>query len=161
MKNSAKKLGTTDFNLKRINETLNEKYPTAALVRSYMYGEDVAKEWSASDTEDDPSKIGTGAVKFDKGKPAVFRGLISYFPRALWSVAEISTFGAQKYAWNGWENVSEGFERYKDAQFRHALLEAMGETNDSDSELLHLAHEAWGALATLELYLREKNNNAG
>ena len=34
----------------------------------------------------------------------------------------------------------------------------MGETDDPDSELLHLAHEAWGAVATLELYLRERDN---
>lgn len=109
-------------------------------------------------TEDDPSKIGTGAIKYDGGKPAVFRGLIQYFPRALWGVAEVSTFGAKKYAWNGWADVAEGYERYQDAKFRHALLEAMGEENDSDSQLLHLKHEAWGALAALELYLRKKEN---
>lgn len=111
-------------------------------------------------TNDDPSKIGSGAIKYDAGKPAVFRGVISYFPRALWQVAEISTFGASKYAWDGWSDVSEGFERYKDAQFRHALKQAMGEQEDQDSHLMHLAHEAWGALATLELYLREREANA-
>lgn len=110
-------------------------------------------------TYDDPRKIGSGAIKYDAGKPAIYRGLISYFPRALWQVAEISTFGAKKYAWAGWADVDEGFERYKDAQFRHALKRAMGEEKDADSDLLHLAHEAWGALATLELYLREKEGN--
>lgn len=106
-------------------------------------------------TNDDPTLIGTGAIKYDAGKPAVWQGLINYFPRALWKVSEISTFGAQKYAWNGWEDVQNGFNRYRDAQFRHALKEAMGETIDPDSQLEHLAHEAWGALASLELYLRE------
>jgi hypothetical protein len=106
-------------------------------------------------TTDDPSLIGTGAVKYDAGKPSVWRGVINYFPRALWAVAEISTFGAKKYAWNGWEGVDEGYERYKDAQFRHALKDAMGETNDPDSKLEHLAHEAWGALAALELHIRK------
>lgn len=52
-------------------------------------------------TNDDPSKIGTGAIKYDAGKPCVYRGLIQYFPRAGKAVAEISTFGANKYAWNG------------------------------------------------------------
>lgn len=107
-------------------------------------------------TEDDPSKIGTGAVKYDGGKPCVWRGVINYFPRALWGVAEISTFGAQKYAWSGWEDVKDGYERYRDAQFRHALKDAMGEGVDPDSKLLHLKHEAWGALAALELALREQ-----
>jgi hypothetical protein len=40
--------------------------------------------------------------------------------------------------------------------FRHALKQAMGEDVDPDSKLFHLAHEAWGALATLELFLREQ-----
>lgn len=109
-------------------------------------------------TNDDPSKIGTGAIKYDGGKPCVFRGLVSYFPRASMAVAGISTFGAEKYAWKGWEGVEDGFYRYKDAQHRHALKHAMGEEMDPDSGLLHLAHEAWGAMATLELYLREKEN---
>lgn len=111
-------------------------------------------------TTDDPSKIGTGAIKYDGGKPAVWRGFINYFPRAMWAVAEISTFGARKYAWDGWEAVEDGFARYKDGQLRHSLKQAMGEAIDPDSELEHLAHEAWGAMATLELYLREKNKNA-
>jgi len=106
-------------------------------------------------TTDDPSLIGTGAVKYDAGKPAIWRGVINYFPRALWAVGEISTFGAKKYAWNGWESVEDGYERYKDAQFRHALKDAMGEANDPDSQLEHLAHEAWGALAALELHIRK------
>lgn len=114
-----------------------------------------AKEY----TTDEPVKIGTGAIKYDAGKPSVFQGVIEYFPRALWGVAEISTFGANKYAWAGWEGVQNGFKRYKDAQYRHALKKAMGEDVDPDSELEHLKHEAWGALATLELYLREKEAN--
>lgn len=109
-------------------------------------------------TNDDPALIGTGAIKYDAGKPSIFRGLINYFPRACWAIAEISTFGAKKYAWNGWADVKEGFERYKDAQYRHALKREMGEEVDADSQLLHLAHEAWNACATLELYIRQKEN---
>lgn len=110
-------------------------------------------------TDDDPAKIGTGAIKYDGGKPSIYRGFIKYFPRAMWEVSEISTFGAKKYAWNGWEDVEEGFERYKDGQFRHTLLEAMGEEIDPDSQRLHLAHEAWNAMATLELYIRSQKND--
>ncbi len=109
-------------------------------------------------TNDDVAKIGTGAIKYDAGKPAVWQGVINYFPRALWGVAEISTFGAEKYAWNGWADVDNGFARYKDAQARHELKHAMGETVDPDSMEDHLKHEAWGALATLELYLRAKES---
>src|SRR6476620_11111470 len=105
---------------------------------------------NVEETPDDPSKIGTGAIKYDKGKPAIWRGVINYFPRALWGVAEISTFGAAKYAWAGWEGVEDGFARYKDAEMRHELDAAMGEEQAQDSKLMHLKHKAWGALATLE-----------
>jgi len=118
----------------------------------------INKTWTEADTPDDPSKIGTGGVKYDAGKPAVFQGVINYFPRALWGVAEISSFGAKKYAWKGWQDVADGYNRYRDAQFRHALLLAMGQEFDDDSKLMHLKHEAWGALAALELYLREKES---
>jgi hypothetical protein len=107
-------------------------------------------------TNDDPAKIGTGAIKYDAGKPAVWRGVINYFPRALWGVAQISTFGANKYAWDGWEGVEDGYARYQDAKCRHQLKHSMGEVNDPDSEEMHLKHEAWGALAALELFLRNK-----
>jgi hypothetical protein len=111
-------------------------------------------------TTDDPNKIGTGAVKYDGGKPAIWRGVINYFPQALWAVGEVSTFGAKKYAWNGWEAVEEGYERYKDAQLRHMLKRSMGEEIDEDSKLEHLAHEAWGALAALELHIRKTKAEA-
>ena len=114
--------------------------------------------YDSPDTPDSEEKVKIGAAKYDGGKPSVWRGVINYFPRALWAVAEVSTFGSNKYAWNGWEGVEDGFNRYKDAQFRHILLHAIGEEKDDDSRLMHLKHEAWGALATLELYLREQEN---
>lgn len=100
-----------------------------------------------------PHEPGT---KLDAGKPCMYRGLINYFPRAVEAVAEISTFGASKYAWKGWETVPEGFERYSDAMVRHLAKEGKGELLDPDSGLLHAAHTAWGALARLELLLRSK-----
>jgi hypothetical protein len=117
------------------------------------------KEMKMETTNDDPSKIGTGGIKYDAGKPAVWQGVINYFPRALWGVAQISTFGAQKYAWKGWAAVDNGFVRYKDAEMRHMLKQAMGEECDPDSTEMHLKHQAWGALATLELYLIEKEKS--
>lgn len=97
-------------------------------------------------------------AKLDAGKPCCFRGAIDYFPRAIRSVAEVSTFGASKYAWKGWESVPEGFERYSDALVRHLLAEGTGESVDRDSGLLHAAHAAWNSLARLEIKLREKEN---
>jgi hypothetical protein len=109
-----------------------------------------------TETTNDPEHlIGTGAIKYDADKPCAFRGLVDYFPRALEAVAEVSTFGARKYAWKGWENVDDGINRYSDAMMRHFLRESRGETVDPDSSLLHAAHTAWGALARLELILRD------
>lgn len=93
--------------------------------------------------------------KLDAGKPCLYRGGIAYFPRAITAVAAVSTFGASKYAWKGWETVPEGFERYSDALVRHLIREGEGELLDPDSGLLHCAAVAWNALARLELKLRE------
>jgi hypothetical protein len=94
-------------------------------------------------------------AKLDNGKVCVWRGAIDYFPRAIEAVAAISTFGARKYAWKGWETVPEGVERYSDALVRHLVAEAKGQVLDPDSGLTHAAHAAWNALAVLELKLRE------
>ncbi len=112
-------------------------------------------------TNDDPRKIEAGAIKYDAGKSPVFRGALDYFPRAIEQVANVSNFGATKYAWKGWQDVSEGYERYSDALARHLTSEGKGEIADRDSGLLHAAHAAWNALARLELYLRTQEQESG
>src|ERR1043165_7089568 len=90
-------------------------------------------------------------AKLDAGKPCLWRGGIAYFPEAIRAVAAVSTFGATKYAWKGWETVPDGFERYSDAMVRHLTDEGKGETFDPDSKLLHAAHTAWNSLAGFDL----------
>lgn len=107
----------------------------------------------ADPTGRDPKQ---GGAKLDAGKPCVWRGAIDYFPGAILGVATVSTFGASKYSWKGWETVPEGFERYSDAMVRHLIAESNEGAYDNDSGLLHAAHAAWGALARLEFLLREK-----
>lgn len=107
-------------------------------------------------TNDSAEDIGKGAIKYDGGKSPIFRGAISYFPRAISSVAECSAFGAIKYEWGGWRSVPNGIERYSDALVRHLTYEGEGEVLDPDSGLLHAAHCAWNALARLELMLQDK-----
>jgi hypothetical protein len=110
-------------------------------------------------TNDEEAKISSGAIKYDGGKPPIFRGAVSYFPRALGAVAAVSAFGASKYAWKGWEGVSDGYNRYSDAMVRHLTYEGKGEVLDPDSGLLHAAHCAWNALARLELLIKEIEND--
>jgi hypothetical protein len=75
------------------------------------------------------------------------------FARALMAVAEVSTYGANKYSPGGWQHVTDGQTRYRRAGDRHRLTRGY-ELRDPESQMLHLAHEAWNRLAELELYLR-------
>jgi hypothetical protein len=75
------------------------------------------------------------------------------FSRALDAVGQVGTFGAAKYSRSGWLEVPNGLSRYKSALWRHLLADKKEEV-DQESNLLHLAHAAWNALAILELVLR-------
>lgn len=106
--------------------------------------------------EVDPNGINAHepGAKLDAGKNRI--GLVlNAFANALWEVAEVGTFGANKYTDNGWLQVERGDERYEDALYRHSLKRAAGELRDQDSGLRHAAHRAWNALATLELEIRK------
>jgi hypothetical protein len=151
--------------------TIGKDYDVIALGNTYVelrndsgsigrYGTgffDIKREVPKVKAEADPTGRPANApgAKLDAGKvrPAlVLRG----FARALWKVSEVGTFGARKYTDNGWVEVPNGEERYADAQMRHFLKDAMGEAVDADSNIEHLAHEAWNALAKLDLALRRK-----
>ena len=93
--------------------------------------------------------------KLDAGKNRVDL-VLGDFANALWQVAQVGTFGADKYTEHGWLNVPDGLNRYADAQLRHFLKSKQGEYSDPESGLPHAAHEAWNALAKLELLLRSK-----
>ncbi len=94
-------------------------------------------------------------AKVDAGKVRMHL-ITGGMARALVEVAKIGTFGAAKYTDDGWVSVPDGFRRYEDAQQRHAAYRHMGEEFDPESGFAHLAHEAWNALAKLDLYLRQK-----
>ena len=100
----------------------------------------------------DPHQPG---AKLDAGKqrPALVLGA---FANALKAVTEVGTYGATKYTANGWLEVPEGIERYGEAKVRHQLAEMTGEEHDPDTGLRHAAHEAWNALARLELIIRRE-----
>jgi hypothetical protein len=106
-------------------------------------------------TERDPNGLSLSApgAKADAGKlrpTLVFRDMA----HALEAVVKIASDGAVKYTAGGWLQVPNAEERYEDANLRHMLKRFKGEELDKDSMSLHLAHEAWNALAKLELHLR-------
>lgn len=85
-------------------------------------------------------------MKYDQGK-LLANIPFEDFPDAIQELIKVCTFGAQKYERSSWKTVSNGRIRYNDARARHFL--ATG--NDSESNIDHLAHEAWNCLALLQL----------
>lgn len=73
------------------------------------------------------------------------------FKKALWGVGLVGTFGAKKYSDRGWRLVDNAVERYLSAMLRHYLNYKNGEELDRESNLPHLSHMCWNALAVCEL----------
>lgn len=102
---------------------------------------------------DDKTWDAISGVKDDAGKQMA--GLmVRDFANALGAVADVTTFGAQKYAPSNWLHVHGARDRYTDALFRHLLARARGEIIDNESGLSHLSHAAWNILALIELDMR-------
>lgn len=93
-------------------------------------------------------------AKLDAGK-IYADAILAEMPRAIWGIAEVGTFGANKYSLGGWTSVEDGIRRYRDAAARHRLKRHMGEVLDPESGLPHRYHEAWNVLASLELEERQ------
>ena len=75
-------------------------------------------------------------MKFDGGK--LRYGLVPHI--AFKGLAEVLTFGAEKYAPNSWQTVPNAKERYLDALYRHIEAYRNGESKDSESGISHLSH---------------------
>ena len=107
----------------------------------------------AAETDPRWLKSGEPGAKFDAGKvrPSL---ILNAMPLAILAVAEVGTYGANKYSENGWKDVDNGIARYTDAMDRHRIKEGL-EVFDEDSNLRHAAQVAWNALARLELMLCE------
>lgn len=87
-------------------------------------------------------------LKFDQGK--LRYSLVP--PHALEAVAQVLTFGAEKYEANSWQNI-EDQDRYLDALMRHVEALRKGETHDTGeggSGLQHMAHVAVNAMFLFE-----------
>ena len=96
--------------------------------------------------------------KYDSGKSMVGT-LCRVFPRALLGVGQCIEFGTHKYPDpKNWVKVENAFNRYQDSMMRHYLKFLAGQEKDSETKLLHLKHMVWNALAVLELYLMENED---
>ena len=96
--------------------------------------------------------------KYDSGKSMVGT-LCRVFPHALLGVGQCIEFGTHKYPDpKNWVKVENAFNRYQDSMMRHYLKFLAGQEKDSETKLLHLKHMVWNALAVLELYLMENED---
>lgn len=115
--------------------------------------EEECKKEPAYDLTDD----GKGK-KYDNGKSMVGT-LCRVFPRALLGVGQCIAFGTKKYPKpDNWKLVENAFNRYQDSMMRHYLKFLAGQEKDSETNLLHLKHMVWNALAVLELYLMDHDD---
>lgn len=64
-------------------------------------------------------------------------------------IVRVYTEGAKKYADNSWQNIPDGFERYRAALLRHMTAYMKGERYDKEAGLMHLAQICWNAIALL------------
>ena len=60
-------------------------------------------------------------------------------PAFVLGVAEVATFGANKYAKDNWKKCDD-LDRYKDAALRHLFAYLKGEKVDEETGLSHLYH---------------------
>ena len=106
--------------------------------------------------ETDPNGLDMheAGAKGDAGKPRM--DLLPMM--ALEAVAEVMTYGANKYTDGGWREVPEGDKRYKAALLRHMVKEEY-EDYDDETGLLHLAHEACNALFRLQLRIDSERSD--
>jgi hypothetical protein len=74
--------------------------------------------------------------KHDEGKRPWH--LLPYGP--LCAVVDVLAFGASKYGAQNWKRVSGARERYFAAAQRHMVAWWLGEAEDEESNLSHLAH---------------------
>ena len=66
-------------------------------------------------------------------------------------IVKVYTEGAKKYGPNSWQNLEDGYNRYKAAAFRHLLEYEKGNEFDEETGCRHLAQAVWNLLACLHI----------
>jgi|TARA_R110000744_G_scaffold91126_1_gene176964 hypothetical protein len=84
--------------------------------------------------------------KFDGGKTRY--DLVP--PKIIQGIAEVLTFGANKYGANNWKSVDDP-ERYVGALYRHLEAYRRGEFIDPESGFSHLEHASTNLAFLIEL----------
>lgn len=64
-------------------------------------------------------------------------------------IVKVYHAGAKKYGPNNWQNLDNGFERYRAAAARHIMAYLKGERMDKETNVHHLAAAAWNVITML------------
>lgn len=81
--------------------------------------------------------------------------------KALHEVVQVLDFGASKYSPNGWRNLGKNdLPKLLGAALRHVFAYHLGEKNDKETGIDHLAHAVCDLMFIQELkyILKEKEN---
>lgn len=99
------------------------------------------------------------SIKNDRKDNKVMMELLPW--PELEEVGKVYTAGAKKYGPNKWQNVPDGYQRYKGAMLRHLTELEKGNDIDPETGCLHAAQIVWNAIAMLHCKMKEmslKNN---
>lgn len=99
------------------------------------------------------SKHSNGSIKNDRKDHKVRMELLPW--NELEEIAKVYTAGANKYGPNKWQNLPDGYQRYKGAMLRHLTEVEKGNDVDPDTGCLHAAQIAWNAIAMLHFKMDE------
>jgi len=92
--------------------------------------------------------MSNSGTKHDHGKPSI--ALLP--PEAIIEVAKVLTFGANKYTAHNWRK-GFAYTRVLSAALRHIFAFLMGEDNDPETGVSHLAHAICDLLFVLNFKL--------
>jgi len=103
----------------------------------------------------------TSGQKFDGGDDKPRWDCVPF--EVFEGVAKVMGYGAKKYNENpddpNWPKVENGKHRYFAAMMRHFMQDRNGEILDSESNLEHLDHFLFNAMAYVHFKRKENANN--
>lgn len=160
-----------DFTNERVIRNFLEKLPVK--YKAYKYVSDLYDEYMYDWDQENPNNIdeqsmgGEGMTHSESNgmdkkvkKETVAKGLKNDFKddKLRWDllpmeeiedVVRVYHAGAKKYSENSWQNLENGFDRYRSALLRHMMEYMKGERIDPDTGCYHLAQVVWNGLAML------------
>ena len=93
------------------------------------------------------------SIKNDRKDDKIMMDLLPW--PELEEIAKVYTAGAKKYGPNKWQNLPDGYQRYKGAMLRHLTEVEKGNEIDQETGCMHMAQVAWNAIAMLHCKMEE------